>query len=340
MTSEVKTTPSLNTSGIVDGSYIDAADVLNPFNDVITVTNKAQQYVSVSATDTYVKHLGDAIVAGSGIGVSTLNPTGNAQLSIAVGTLPVLNVSAAAPVSTVEATGGMNTFLFDAYNSSTLGVLLIGRHARGTKASPTATSSGDELFRFESRGYYTGGFAGNQNAALTFVAEENFTSTAQGSSIYLSTTPIGGAVASQKLYINGSGVIKSTYVDGITNNVVSTLNIYRTNGATSVAGFGVGLEQRADTNGFGERTLLRLSSWLTTAADASRATRGAIEMLDNGATRTPIAFGANGTASILGFHGTAPVVKPTVTGSKAANAALTSLLTALAGYGLITDSST
>lgn len=39
-----------------------------------------------------------------------------------------------------------------------------------------------------------------------------------------------------------------------------------------------------------------------------------------------------------GFNGTAPIAKPTVTGSRGGNAALASLLTALANYGLITDS--
>ena len=42
----------------------------------------------------------------------------------------------------------------------------------------------------------------------------------------------------------------------------------------------------------------------------------------------------------IGFFGTFPSAKPTVTGSKGGNAALASLLTALAGLGLITDSST
>jgi hypothetical protein len=41
----------------------------------------------------------------------------------------------------------------------------------------------------------------------------------------------------------------------------------------------------------------------------------------------------------LGFYNTAPAVKPTVTGSRGGNAALASLLTALAGLGLLTDSS-
>jgi hypothetical protein len=42
----------------------------------------------------------------------------------------------------------------------------------------------------------------------------------------------------------------------------------------------------------------------------------------------------------VGFNGHVPIAKPTVTGAKGGNAALTSLLTALANYGLVTDSST
>jgi hypothetical protein len=39
----------------------------------------------------------------------------------------------------------------------------------------------------------------------------------------------------------------------------------------------------------------------------------------------------------IGFYGAVPVVKPTVTGSKGANAALTSLIAALVAQGLIID---
>lgn len=42
----------------------------------------------------------------------------------------------------------------------------------------------------------------------------------------------------------------------------------------------------------------------------------------------------------IGFFGTSPQSKKTVTGSRASNAALASLLTQLAGYGLLTDSTT
>lgn len=47
-----------------------------------------------------------------------------------------------------------------------------------------------------------------------------------------------------------------------------------------------------------------------------------------------------GGAAALGFYGTSPVIKQAATGSRGGNAALASLLTALATIGLITDSTT
>lgn len=44
--------------------------------------------------------------------------------------------------------------------------------------------------------------------------------------------------------------------------------------------------------------------------------------------------------STIGFYGATPAGKPTITGSKGGNAALTNLLGALAGMGLLTDSTT
>jgi hypothetical protein len=47
-----------------------------------------------------------------------------------------------------------------------------------------------------------------------------------------------------------------------------------------------------------------------------------------------------GASQQIGFFNTPKIAKPTVTGSKGANAALTSLCTALANLGLITNSTT
>jgi len=61
-------------------------------------------------------------------------------------------------------------------------------------------------------------------------------------------------------------------------------------------------------------------------------------------TATPAAkLDVNGSARIavdVGFYGTTPQAKQTVTGSRGGNAALTSLLTALATIGLITNNTT
>jgi hypothetical protein len=45
----------------------------------------------------------------------------------------------------------------------------------------------------------------------------------------------------------------------------------------------------------------------------------------------------NGNGTTLGFFGSIGTTKQTPSGSRGGNAALASLLTALAGYGLITD---
>jgi hypothetical protein len=75
-------------------------------------------------------------------------------------------------------------------------------------------------------------------------------------------------------------------------------------------------------------------------------TNHSIIFFQNNSTRITLANGLitvatstrfNGT---IGFNNTAPIAKPTITGSRGGNAALASLLTELANYGLITDSTT
>ena len=57
-------------------------------------------------------------------------------------------------------------------------------------------------------------------------------------------------------------------------------------------------------------------------------------------TTWALKYAPNALGGAIGFFNTAPVSKPTVTGSKGGNAALTSLLTKLSNLGLITDSTT
>jgi hypothetical protein len=83
------------------------------------------------------------------------------------------------------------------------------------------------------------------------------------------------------------------------------------------------------------------STTLTLMADPLAALWGATGLTITvtwDATRNGLSL--NPTGQKIGFNGTAPVSKPTVTGSKGANAALGSLMTALSSLGLVTDSTT
>jgi hypothetical protein len=67
---------------------------------------------------------------------------------------------------------------------------------------------------------------------------------------------------------------------------------------------------------------------------------GTAYMYFNGANAITFFTNAARFNGNVGFFNTAPVAKPTVSGAKASNAALGSLLAALAALGLITDSTT
>lgn len=79
-------------------------------------------------------------------------------------------------------------------------------------------------------------------------------------------------------------------------------------------------------------------SYLRFSADAQNIqVAGKVEFVDAlyGATRHVL----DGAANTIGFFGTAAAAKQTVSGSRAGNAALASLITALATYGIVTDGS-
>lgn len=81
----------------------------------------------------------------------------------------------------------------------------------------------------------------------------------------------------------------------------------------------------------------------STAINVSSAS--AVIALGVGATYTNVRIQSAGTTRIqtnatgMGFFNTTPIAQPTVTGSRGSNAALTSLLTHLASFGLIVDGS-
>lgn len=108
----------------------------------------------------------------------------------------------------------------------------------------------------------------------------------------------------------------------------------------------------ADQVGVAERSNVLLYIIVTGEANRQFELRnsGQIKWGPGGATAMDCTLSRSATATMkfdnavcingsVGFYNTTPAAKPTVTGSRGGNAALASLLTALAGLGLITDSS-
>lgn len=80
MSSQAKAALVFDQSLLVDGTYVDAIDVKTPITDAQNQLFTLTQFVSVSATDTHLKHLDDAITNGTNITKTILNPSGNATI--------------------------------------------------------------------------------------------------------------------------------------------------------------------------------------------------------------------------------------------------------------------
>lgn len=144
--------------------------------------------------------------------------------------------------------------------------------------------------------------------------------------------------------IGGAGSVASLYEDSGTNNIITQLTLQRATSGTAAVGFGNQITFNLEASAGSVRNAGAIQVVWTNATDTTRASEMRFFGYDgNGATTNAREFfrgGSTGSAAALGFFGTAVQAKKTVTGSRGGNAALASLLTQLAGYGLLTDSST
>lgn len=159
-----------------------------------------------------------------------------------------------------------------------------------------------------------------------------------GSDFRITRYSDAGSGLSQIIVISrATGVITTEAKDAGTAAVLDVLDMVHHSSGTAAAGYGTGIVLRGQSTSQNSRELIRLRGAWTTATDASRKARGTLSAWDT-AERDCIMWEASGSAAMLGFYGTAPITKPAPTGSRGGNAALASLLTALANLGLITDS--
>lgn len=136
----------------------------------------------------------------------------------------------------------------------------------------------------------------------------------------------------------GTTLIADT-TDAVTNSVSNTLIQRHHSSGTPAANFGMANYWQLETSTHALVTAMQVNVTWATATNGSQKARAQF-IIDDTAGREFMRAEASGAAAMLGFFGAAAVAKPTVTGAKGGNAALTSLMTALANLGLVTDSTT
>lgn len=127
--------------------------------------------------------------------------------------------------------------------------------------------------------------------------------------------------------------------DAHTNSIYTLAILDFRSSGTPAAGFGAGLNFQLESSTTENQNAARIAAVWTEATHATRKADLVLSAYDT-AEREGLRIRATGSAAAIGFLGATPVARPEVTGSAGGNAALASLLTALANLGLITDSST
>jgi Repeat of unknown function (DUF5907) len=129
--------------------------------------------------------------------------------------------------------------------------------------------------------------------------------------------------------------------DAVTNSITQITAFDHESTGNPAVGFGGG-SQYLLASGSPNATASRLAfefdwSWAT-AVDASRKSRGIWYAQDNAGARECLRMESNGSAGMLGFLGSAAIPRQVVSGLS--SGATASLVSALAAFGLITDSTT
>ena len=200
MTSTSKATAAtvLTQTQFVDGAAyeIDAADFTVPFGQAQTEIDEARSSVSVSAGDTHVKTLDDALTAGTGITITKTNTGADEELVIAANGSAITGINAANVGSgvLVHERGGLEA---DVSAYSGLVKITGGATSQATAGTDYVTPTGSETLTNKTLTTPTVGSFTN--------AQHNHTNAAGGGQITVAAINSGAATSGYVATANGSG---------------------------------------------------------------------------------------------------------------------------------------
>lgn len=134
-------------------------------------------------------------------GAGDMTVTGNVEIGSAT-------PYAAAKIHISNDSATVQTAHFDSYlNGGTVPSGVVFRTARGSKASPSAVQNGDQISAVVTRGFGATDWSPTARAAVVTRATENWTDTAQGTSVSIATTAPGTTTVTERLVVDGAGSV-------------------------------------------------------------------------------------------------------------------------------------
>lgn len=127
--------------------------------------------------------------------------------------------------------------LLDSYGTAAPQVF--GRRSRGTAAAPTAVQSGDVLLQIGTQGRGATAYSTTGGGAANFTANENWSDTAQGTTLTFWTTPAGTVAQHNSLTLAGDTATFSGTFTACGGNILTAADGAMTIGSAFVIGQGV-----------------------------------------------------------------------------------------------------
>jgi len=197
---------SNGSSGLPTWNTLSIPSTLNSLSDV-TIGNT----YPLMASDVLTYHLGEwknaqlpiatsmttgVVKIGSGLSVDgsgLLTATGGAGATTLDGLTDVVITSpSTGQLLQYNGTEWSNTnnggITLSQYSTDAAFAAIISRKARGTSSTPTSILANDRIFGLYANGYHSGGSFSPNSGAIQIIANENYTSTAQGTYITFETT--------------------------------------------------------------------------------------------------------------------------------------------------------
>lgn len=148
------------------------------------------------------------------------------------------------------------------------------------------------------------------------------------------------SVGSGWFAVEVTNLFRVRLIDAGTTDVSDAMILRRQSYGTPGAGFGLNLPFSLESSTTDAQPAGKITALWNVATHASRAADMIFTTQGYGSDAEALRFRWGASGALLAFFGGTPAAKPTVSGTRDANAALASLLTGLSGLGILTDSTT